>query len=222
MKWGGYYVNYGDEFVLGAGIALAGMRALMHAVSIIIIVSLLGFAYGQDQATLQAEPRIRKLLMTFQEAAVIGAPVSGFFSQSVRTHEKDTIDTLQRKGFVKFEFVDYTFKDLQLQDADHATLPVTVRYSTRDEDSSRTTTLTFVRAQGAWYFAKADFWQLSFLWFLPMVAYGAVYGCGVVIMYWHSNRQKWPSPKKKALWELLSLVPFSLFFYFATKPWVTA
>jgi hypothetical protein len=198
------------------------MRTLMHAVSIIIIVLLLGFAYGQDQARLQAEQSIRRLLMTFQEAAVSGAPVSGFFSQSVRTHEKDTIDTLQRKGFVKFGFLDYTFKDLQLQDADHATLPVTVRYSTRNEDSSRTATLTLVREQGAWYFAKADFWQVSFLWFLPMIAYGALYGCGVVIMYWHSNRQKWPSSKRKALWELLFLVPFSVFFYFARKPWETA
>jgi hypothetical protein len=176
-------------------------------------------AYGQGGTT---DPKvgIAELLDGLQTAAVRGTPVTEFFSPSARISDKKAILTLQTKGFTRFEFADYTLKDLQFQDADHATLHVTVRYSTRNEESSRTTTLRFVREQGAWYFAKGDFWEVSFLWFFPMIAYGACYGCGVFVMYWHSKGQDWASSKKKTLWQLLTLVPFSLFFYFARKPWI--
>jgi len=94
------------------------------------------------------------------------------------------------------------------------------RSSTRPE-TRRVPNLLFVKDQGVWYFADTDFWEVSFLWFFPMIAYGASYGCGVVIMYWHSNRQQWVNPRKKGLWQVLALVPFSFFFYFARRPWAT-
>jgi hypothetical protein len=197
------------------------MKRSGHSLLVAIAVLLTGFTYGQD-ATSDPQASIAKLLNGLQKAAVSGAPVSQFFSPNARISERETIESLQAKGFTKFEFADYTLKDLQFQDPEHATLPVTVKYSTRNEESSKTTTLRFVRDQGAWYFAKADFWQVSFLWFFPMIAYGASYGCGVVIMYWHSNRQQWANVRKKVLWQGLALAPFSFFFYFARKPWATS
>jgi hypothetical protein len=187
----------------------------------LLLFLLTGFTYPENAAS-EPQGSILRLLDGLQKAAMTGAPMDQFFSPSARGREKKNIAALQREGFTKFQFVDYSLKDLQLQDADHATLPVTVEYSTRDEEGSRTTTLQFVREQGVWYFAKADFWEVSFLWFLPMIGYGACYGCGVFIMYWHSNRQNWANPKKKTLWQILLFVPFSLFFYFVRKPWATA
>jgi hypothetical protein len=196
------------------------MKGSVHTALLTIAVLLTGLVYGQD-ATSDPRASIAKLLDGLQKAALSGAPVDQYFSPDSRISERANIESLQAKGFIKFEFVDYTLKDLQLQDAQHATLPVTVTWSTRNEGASKTTTLRFVREQGVWYFATADFWEVSFLWFFPMIAYGASYGCGVVIMYWHSNRQQWANPRKKALWQVLALAPFSLFFYFARKPWTT-
>ena len=178
---------------------------------------LAGFVYGQDAAS-DPQASIAKLLDGLQKAALTGAPLDQFFSPNARMSQRANIESLQAKGFTKFEFADYTLKDLQLEDTQHATLPVTVKYSTRNEESSK----PFVcKDQGVWYFADTDFWEVSFLWFFPMIAYGASYGCGVVIMYWHSNRQQWVNPRKKALWQVLALVPFSFFFYFARRPWAT-
>ncbi len=196
------------------------MKGYVHSALLTIAVLLAGFLYGQD-ATSDPQASIAKLLDGLQKAIAGGAHVDQFFSPNARVSERTRIENLQTKGFTKFEIVDYTLKDLQFQDTQHATLPVTVKWSTRNEESSKTTTLRFVRDQGVWYFAKADFWEVSFLWFFPMIAYGASYGCGVVIMYWHSNRQQWGNSRKKALWQVLALAPFSLFFYFARKPWAT-
>jgi hypothetical protein len=197
------------------------MKRFVSRTVLTIAVLVTELAYGQDGTT-DSQASIAKLLDGLQKAVVSGTPVAEFFSPSARIREKAAIESLQTKGFTRFEFADYTMKDLQLQDADHASLPVTVRYSTRNEKSSRTTTLRFVREQGAWYIAKSDFWQVSFLWFFPMIAYGACYGCGVFVMYWHSQKTNWASSKKRTLWQLLTLVPFSLFFYFASKPWIEA
>ena len=196
------------------------MKGSLHSALLVIAVLLAGFVHGQD-ATSDPRASIAKLLDGLQKAALTGGPVDQFFSPSTRIGERADIESLQAKGFTKFEFADYTLKDLRLEDAQHATLPVTVKYSTRNEESSRIATLRFVNDQGVWYFEKADFWEVSFLWFFPMIAYGAAYGCGVVIMYWHSNRQQWGNSRKKALWQVLVLVPFSLFFYFTGKPWAT-
>jgi hypothetical protein len=193
----------------------------LHTALLTVAVLLTAFVHGQD-ATSEPQASIAKLLDGLQKAAVTGAPVDQFFSPNARISQRANIESLRAKGFTKFEFADYTLKDLQLEDTQHATLPVTVKYSTRNEESSKTTTLRFVEDQGVWYFAEADFWEVSFLWFFPMIAYGACYGCGVVIMYWHSNRQQWANSRRKALWQGLALAPFSLFFYFARKPWATS
>ena len=154
------------------------MRRVVYSVFGIVALFAV-FTYGQDRV-FESQSSIAKLLDGFQKAAVAGAPLEQFFSPSVRTSEKDQIESLQRKEFIKFEFVNYSLKELQFPDAAHATLPVTVQYSTRDEESSRTTTLRFVCDQGAWYFANADFWEVSFVWFFPIIAYAVAYGCGVV------------------------------------------
>jgi hypothetical protein len=194
------------------------MKGNLHGVLLAVAVLLAGFVYGQD-VTSDPQANIAKLLDGLQKAALTGASVDQFFSPNTRISQRANIESLRAKGFTKFEFADYTLKDLQLEDTQHATLPVTVKYSTRNEESSRTTTLRFVKDQGVWYFADADFWEVSFLWFFPIIAYGAAYGCGVVIMYWHSERQRWSSSRKKFLWQVLTLAPFSLFFYFARRPW---
>ena len=194
-----------------------GVQSVLLAIAVLSAV----FMQGQDAAS-DPKASITKLLDGLQKAAVTGAPVDQYFGPDARISEKHSIEDLQNKGFTKFEFVDYTLKDLQFQDPDHATLPVTVRYSTRSEESSRTATLQFIRDQGAWYFANAGFWEVSFIWFFPLIAFGAGYGCCVVIMYWHSNRQHWANSRKKTLWQTLAVVPFSVFFYFAKRPWATS
>ena len=196
------------------------VKGNLHSALLAVAVLLAGFVYGQDAAS-DPQASIAKLLDGLQKATLTGAPLDQFFSPNARISQRANIESLQAKGFTKFEFADYTLKDLHLEDTQHATLPVTVKYSTRNEESSKTTTLRFVKDQGVWYFADTDFWEVSFLWFFPMIAYGASYGCGVVIMYWHSNRQQWVNPRKKALWQVLALVPFSFFFYFARRPWAT-
>ncbi len=61
------------------------------------------------------------------------------------------------------------------------------------------------------------FWLL-----LPVVLVAVSYACGPVIMYRHVERQQWSSPREKFLWEVLAVVPFSVFFYFARKPWTAS
>jgi hypothetical protein len=175
-------------------------------------------ARGQgDKASAQAN--IAQLLDAFSKSAVSGAPVEPYFSSQARDGDGMEIKRLQAMGFTQFEFIKFSWKELEFQDDQHASLPVTVKWSTRDEETSRTATLRFVREQSGWRFAGADFWEVSFLWFIPLIAYGSCYGCGAVVMYWHSNRQRWGNPRLKVVWQVLALVPFSIFFYFARRPW---
>ena len=169
------------------------------------------------------EPRqsIELLLDKFQKAAVAGTPVDSFFSPDVRARQASQIHALDTKPFLTFQITDFSWKELEQQDADHAALPVTVSYSTRNEGGSRSATLHFVRIQGAWYFADADFWDVSWFWIFPIVMYGAAYGSGVVFMFWHSNRQHWDNLSEKRLWAVLSFLPSSLLFYWIRKPWKT-
>jgi len=188
------------------------------AILLVLLVSMTRVFYGQDEQS-AAQNSIAQLLDGLAKSAASGTPVNQFFSPSTRISQRESIDNLQKKGFTSFEFTNYSLKDLQLEDAQHATLPATVRWSAHDEEASTTTRLHFVKEQSSWYFADAGFWEVSFLWFAPMIAYGACYGCGVVLMYWHSNRQAWVNPRSKVRWQVLALVPFSFFFYFLRKPW---
>jgi len=186
------------------------------------VAVLLSCSYGQD-AVDQPQTSIRQLIVGIQQAALDGSPVDRFFSPSLRVSEKDKIDALQKRGFLTFQIVDYSLKDLRLQDAQHASIPVTVKWSTRGEEASTTTTLKFVKDQGVWYFAHADFWEVSVWWlFFPMIALAVAYGCCAVLMYRHADRQQWLNPRKKTIWQSLSIVPFAPFFYSARRPWTTA
>jgi len=183
------------------------------------IVALLAFSV-QAQSTSPDAQEIGKLIDDLQKAIANGSSVDQLFSSNAHGRETGKIRALQTKGFLTFQIVDYTLKDLKMRDSRHATLPVTVKWSTRDEHASTTTTLEFEKDQTSWYFAKADFWEVSFFWFFPMILYGIGYGCGVVIMFWHSKRKNWVNPKKIVLWQVLAVLPFSLPLYFARTPWL--
>jgi hypothetical protein len=176
-------------------------------------------ARGQD-APNQSQENIRQLIDGLEQAVVGGSPVDRFFSPNARRNERTKIQALQAQPFISFQIVGYTLKDLEFSDPQHASLPATIKWSTRNQETSTTATLRFVREQGAWYFEQADFWQVSSLWLLfPLLAISVAYACGAVGMYWHSNRQQWASPKKRVAWGALAIVPFAPFFYFARKPW---
>ncbi len=120
---------------------------------IAVAVLLTGGAYGQD-ASDQPQAGIRQLIVGIQQAVMDGSPVDRFFSPSLRLREKDKgrIDAQQKRGFLTFQIVDYSLKDLRLEDGQHASIPVTVKWSTRGEDASTTTTLKFVKDQGGLVF----------------------------------------------------------------------
>jgi hypothetical protein len=157
------------------------MSTYKLSVLVVLLVSMTPMSYGQDEKS-AAQSDIAQLLDGLAKSAVSGAPVSQFFSPSARASQKASIESLQKKGFTSFEFTNYSLKDLQFDDAQRATLPATVKWSAHDEEASTTTTLHFVKDQSSWYFANADFWEVSFLWFVPLIAYGVCYGCGVVLM----------------------------------------
>jgi hypothetical protein len=193
----------------------------MRKLNFLILTLLLwSTAYGQPSSDPQAS--IAKLMSDFQNAAVSGGPVDQYFSPAVRDRERRQIDSLQKKPFLKFAFADYNLaKDLKFVDANHATLSATINWETRDEQASKTTTLSFEQEGGTWYFSSARFWAVSMVWAIPLIALGIAYGGGLGFMYWHSNRQRWPNPGKKASWQTLAVVPFSIFFYWTRRPWTT-
>jgi hypothetical protein len=187
----------------------------------IIIFLLLGTTYGQPSSNPQES--IAKLISDFQYAAINGGSMDQFFSFEVRSRYKKELESLQSKTFLKFLITDYNLpKDLRLEDANHATLNATISWETRDEHAFKTITLSFVQEGGTWYFSSADFWVVSMSWVIPLIALGAAYGCCVAFMYWHSDRQQWPNPRKKTLWQALAVVPFSIFFYLTRRPWTTS
>jgi hypothetical protein len=195
------------------------MRRKDLSLSIIAFI-LLGVVYGQPSSDPQAS--IAKLMSDLQHAAVSGAPVGQFFSPEVRSRDKRKIDSLQSKPFLKFTIADYNLaKDLDFEDANHATLNATINWETRDEQASKTATLSFEQIDGTWYFSNANFWAVSVVWVIPLIALGVAYGCGLGFMYWHSNRQQWSNQRKKTLWQTLAVVPFSIFFYWSRRPWTT-
>jgi hypothetical protein len=120
------------------------MTRLMATVATVLVC----VVYGQNASD---------LIDGVQEAAINGSAVDQFFTPSIRVNQKSKIDHLQTQGFLTFQIADYTLKDLRLEDAKHASLPVTVKWSTCGEEASKTTTLRFVKEQDKWYFAQADF-----------------------------------------------------------------
>jgi hypothetical protein len=196
-----------------------------HLNLLTIAFILLGAAYGQlssEQHSSDPQASIAKLISDFQHAAVSGGPVDQFFGPEARSRDKRKIDSLQAKPFLKFAIADYNLaKDLKLEDANHATLNATINWETRDEQASKSTTLSFEQEGGTWYFSNAGFWAVSVVWVVPLIALGLAYGCGLAFMYWHSSRQQWANPRKKTLWQTLAVVPFSIFFYWSRRPWTT-
>lgn len=162
---------------------------------------------------------IAHILDDLPKAVVAGSPISQFFSSGARRRQPASIDKLQKQPFLKFEFVDYSLKELDIADGTHATLPVTVRWSTRSSEASKATTLHFVKESGNWYLDDVNFWDVSFLPFIPLLVLGLLYGAGFLVMYLHANRQPWQNPARKKFWEVLAVIPLAPFFYFAKQPW---
>jgi hypothetical protein len=185
-------------------------------------MALLSLLSQGQPATALEQTGIAELLVNFQKAILTTAPADQFFSPEVRAAKRAEIERLSSKGFTKFEITNYSLKDLYFEDPQHATLAATIRWSTRNEEASKTTTLRFTKDQGHWYFANVDFWEVSLAWFFPLILYGICYGTGLTVMYWHSGRQHWPTTRRKLLWQLLAFLPFSLPLYFAKKPWATS
>jgi hypothetical protein len=199
------------------------MRLFRLLLLLALLLSRTAITFGQDEKS-AAQSEIRSLIDELAKSAVSGSQVSQFFSPSTRVNQKNDIDSLQKKAFTSFEFINYSWKELEFEDAQHAKLPVTVKWSTRTEEASLTATLKFVKDGGTWYFANADFWDTSIVWWLsvPLMAFSVCYAIGTVIMYRHVERQDWRNSRKKVFWEFVSLVPFAFFFYFKSKPWADA
>src|SRR5690242_11556002 len=128
------------------------MSSLNISVLLALHLAITGLAPAQDdRAGVQNE--IAQLLQGLTKSAVSGAPIAQFFSPTARVSQKAVIEKLQTKPFTSFEFTDYSLKELELEDPQHASLPVTVKWSTRTEEASSTATLKFVKDQGSWYLA---------------------------------------------------------------------
>jgi hypothetical protein len=187
-----------------------------------IMILLLGGVFAQD-ASDQPQASIRNLIDGLQQAIRSGSPVDQFFNPSVRIREKAKIDALATRGFLNFQILDYTMKDLRLHDEQHASLPATLKWSTRTEEASKSATIRFIKEQGAWYFEDAGFWEVSIGWFfVPLIGLAVAYGVSAVVMNRHVGRQQWVSPRRKMLWQALSIVPLLPLVYFARKPWSRA
>lgn len=166
---------------------------------------------------------IAKLMHDLPVAAINGAAVDQFFTPNIRLHQKKDIDKLQATGFIKYEFIDYSFKELTFIDPEHAELPVTVAWATRNQEASTTATLKFEKIQGVWYFATADFWELTFFLWIMVVALAFVFAylVGVAVQYFHIFRHHWINPNGLSRWCILALLPFSLPVYLFKKPWLS-
>lgn len=167
-----------------------------------------------------AKSEIPRLIEAVQQAISTNSNAEQFFSPALRSQQKSKIDSLQAKGFLKFEISDYSIADLEMKDSQHASLPVTIKWSTRTQEASKSTTLYFVKDGGHWFLADADFWEVSIGWFaIPILAFAIAYGVIAVFTYLHASRQAWADGRKKVLWQTLAIVPFAPFFYFHRRPW---
>jgi hypothetical protein len=186
----------------------------------LVFVFLLCPTFLQAQLPSDDKASIVALTGAFQHAVLNGGSVLPFFSATAQTKEGERIVALQRKGFTKFEVIDYNpSTDLTFQDATHATLRATISWETRNETASKVTTLDFERNNGEWRLSSADFWAVPTWWVIPLIVLAVAYGIGFTYLYWHSNRQNWVNKQRKSRWQFLSIVPFAPLFYFLQKPW---
>jgi hypothetical protein len=194
-----------------------GKRSQFCINLILGIILLIGTMHSQQDSSRQA---IVSLVSRFGEAATAGRSLAEFFRPDARSKQEKNLQALSTKSFRHFAIRDFTPSDIEFKDAEHASVRATVEWETSNESASKTTSLDFVNVGGTWYFAKVDFWALSLIWITPFVTYGVAYGVGVTIMLIHMRKVKWPSSRKRFLWECLSLVPGTLPLYFAGRPWL--
>ena len=167
-----------------------------------------------------AKAEISGLIKAVQQAISTSSNAEQFFSPSIRSQQKSKIDSLKTQGFLEFEISDYSIADLEMEDGQHASLPVTIKWSTRTQEASKSTTLHFVKDGGHWFLTDADFWDVSIGWFaIPILAFAIAYGAIAVFTYLHVSRQAWADGRRKVLWQTLAVVPFAPFFYFHRRPW---
>lgn len=195
------------------------VRCSLNVLGIVLIAVLNTGAGAQDDASRQS---ITDLIGRFSAAAMSGHSVAEFFTPEAQRNEGNDIREMNSKSFQRFAITDFTPASIDFQDSRHASLRATITWETNNESASKITTIRFVNENGTWYFADAGFWQLNFVWFTPFIAYGIAYGVGVVVMLWHIHKVAWIHPRQRLLWELLSIVPATLPFYFSRRPWVTS
>lgn len=192
----------------------------MQVHEFVAAIILVASPFGTSQTAPGQKPEVLTLVSNFQNAVVHGGDVASFFSTAAKAKSQRQIEALGSQGFLKFEINFNPSTDLVFQDQNHATLAATIKWETRHEVASRSSTLALEREQGEWKFTDADFWVVHTLWVIPLILIGIAYGVGFVLVYWHSNRHSWANMEAKPRWQLLAFLPFAPLFYFMRKPWM--
>jgi len=162
------------------------------------------------------EASVRATLKGFSEALTSGNDVQQYFANPT----KEDLRELANKHFETFEFVGLASAEIQFKDETHATVPIRVRWETRNESAMRTTTVQLVKSGDHWQIENPDFWEVHLLFiFLPMFGYLLLYCLGVTWMYWNVTHRDWPNSKRRIWWEFLSVIPGTLPIYLRRKPW---
>jgi hypothetical protein len=193
----------------------------MQVHEFVAAILLVASPFGTPQTAPDQKREVLTQVSNFQNAVVHGGDVASFFSAAAQAKSQRQIAALGSQGFLKFEVTDFNpSTDLGFQDQNHATLTATIKWETRHEVASRSSTLALEREQGEWKLTDADFWVVHTLWVIPLILIGIAYGVGFVLVYWHANRHSWTSVEAKSHWQLLALLPFAPLFYFLRKPWI--
>jgi hypothetical protein len=192
------------------------MQLREFVAAIILVAS----AFGTAQTVPDQKLEVLTQVSNFEKAVLHGGDLVSFFSASAQEKSQRQIAALRSQGFLKFEITDFNpSTDLVFQDQNHATLTATIKWETRHEVASRSSTLALEREQGEWKFADANFWVVHTVWVIPLILIGIAYGVSFVLVYWHASRHSWASVEAKSRWQLLALLPFAPLFYFLRKPW---
>jgi hypothetical protein len=183
-------------------------------------ILLFASAFNTAQTVPDQKLEVLTQVSNFEKAVLHGGDLASFFSAAARAKSQRQIAALGSQGFLKFEITDFNpSTDLVFQDQNHAKLTATIKWETRHEVASRSSTLALEREQGEWKFTDADFWVVHTVWVIPLILIGVAYGVGFVLVYWHANRQSWASVEAKSRWQLFAFLPFAPLFYFLRKPW---
>jgi hypothetical protein len=87
---------------------------------------------------------IQKLIKEFVNSAKTGADLDSFLTPNVSGPERARRLEIARKGFVDLEISGFLIeKDLVTKDANHASLPISIRWETRNRSFEYQSTIRF-------------------------------------------------------------------------------